>query len=594
MGIGFTVDTPLKVSQYGIDSVISIVDDILLERLRKMYCGKFELPYDEITNKTEDFRAKRVTSYLDLINDLAKKKFEEFKKAILEKGNDVKEYFNTLPSGSDIKQKFRDLMSGCPDLTEIGNWIKENLSMGSIDVNIMTKLDKANYVKNEKLPTAYNDAHAALRGYANSDLESSIILSAGMNPPLYAYFDQFDDFYPDENGKIKKKIVLKVSDYRSAYIQGRFLAKKGLWVSEYRVESGLNCGGHAFATDGYLMGPILAEFKEKRQDLIEVVHRILIEALAKKDRPVPTKELPLKVTAQGGIGTAEEHQFILDYYEVDSIGWATPFLLVPEVTNVDDPTRQQLVEAKEKDLYLSNVSPLGIPFNNLRRNTKDLRQAELISKGKPGSPCPKKFLVSNTEFTERTICTASREYQRTKLKELDNENLAPEEYQKRYEKIVAKSCICVGLGTSSLVINDLDTKIEGDGISICPGPNMAYFSKILSLNEMIDHIYGRANVITRTDRPNMYIKELNIYIKFLEDKIEDSKDEMTSKQEKYLLKFVGNLDAGIDYYKKLFTELKHAFKETKSKIMSDLDESRKALSLLRSEIETLAIVETKS
>ena len=31
MGIGFTIDTPLKVSPYGMDSVISLVDDILLE-----------------------------------------------------------------------------------------------------------------------------------------------------------------------------------------------------------------------------------------------------------------------------------------------------------------------------------------------------------------------------------------------------------------------------------------------------------------------------------------------------------------------------------------------------------------------------------
>jgi len=61
MGIGFTVDTPLKVSKYGIDSVISIVDDILLEKLWKMYSTKFNLPYKEITNKVEDFRAKRIT-----------------------------------------------------------------------------------------------------------------------------------------------------------------------------------------------------------------------------------------------------------------------------------------------------------------------------------------------------------------------------------------------------------------------------------------------------------------------------------------------------------------------------------------------------
>ncbi len=53
MGIGFTVDTPLKVSQYGIDSVISLVDDILLEKLRKMYLKKYEIPYQEISEKIE-------------------------------------------------------------------------------------------------------------------------------------------------------------------------------------------------------------------------------------------------------------------------------------------------------------------------------------------------------------------------------------------------------------------------------------------------------------------------------------------------------------------------------------------------------------
>src|SRR5210317_2136905 len=79
MGIGFTIDTPLKVAQYGMDSVISLVDDILLEKLRKMYSEKFEMPYHEITDKIDDFRAKRVTSYLNLISDMADKKFESLK-----------------------------------------------------------------------------------------------------------------------------------------------------------------------------------------------------------------------------------------------------------------------------------------------------------------------------------------------------------------------------------------------------------------------------------------------------------------------------------------------------------------------------------
>src|SRR5690606_2185362 len=212
-------------------------------------------------------------------------------------------------------------------------------------------------IKNEKLPIEYNDAHAALRGYAQSKLSSSVILSAGMNPRLYSYMENFEDFFPDENGILKKKVVLKVSDYRSALIQGKFLAKKGIWVSEYSIESGVNCGGHAFATDGYLLGPILAQFRDNTEELIQSVHNLLINALSDKNKFVPSSPLPVKITAQGGVGTAEEHQFLLDQYQIDSVGWGTPFLLVPEATTVDNDTLEKLVKAKEEDLYLSDISP---------------------------------------------------------------------------------------------------------------------------------------------------------------------------------------------------------------------------------------------
>ena len=591
MGIGFTIDTPLKVSQYGINSVISLVDDILLEKLRKMYCGKHKIPYDEISEKVEDFRAKRITSYLNLIKRLAEKNFEELKNSIHKKEDKIKEFFHMLPDSSEIKREFKNLASKYLHISEIENWIKENLSMGSIDVNIMTKLDKENYNKNEKLSAEYNDAHAALRGFANSDLVSSIVFSAGINPKLYSYITQFEDFYPDENGFIKKKIILKVSDYRSAQIQGNFLAKKGLWVSEYRIESGLNCGGHAFATDGYLMGPILAEFRDRRKELNQTLYSVLVNSLSEKNRSIPPNELPIKITAQGGVGTAEEHQFLLDHYKVDSVGWGTPFLLVPEVTNVDDNTRNKLTKAKEEDLYLSSISPLGVPFNTLKGNTKDDERLENIAKGRPGSSCPKKYLVSNKEFTERSICSASRQYQNLKLKELEDKNLSTTEYQEQYEKIVDKSCICVGLGTSSLLTNNLETKVEGSGVSICPGPNMAYFSKIMSLKEITDHIYGRLNVITRTDRPNMFIKELKIYLEFLKNKLDEFKENMNDKHEKYLLNFADNLKEGINYYDDLFSQLKDKFEDTKANIIKDLEICKSYLHHLKLEIENLSLVQ---
>src|SRR5690606_10807648 len=112
---------------------------------------------------------------------------------------------------------------------------------------------------------------------------SALVLSAGFNPSLYSYLASFDDFLPDENHQINKKIILKVSDFRSALIQSKFLAKKGLWVSEFRIEFGLNCGGHAFATEGYLLGPILEEFKNRRSELLESMELNYTEGLSAMD-----------------------------------------------------------------------------------------------------------------------------------------------------------------------------------------------------------------------------------------------------------------------------------------------------------------------
>ncbi len=584
MGLAFTVDSPFKVAHYGIDSVISISDDELIEKMRKLYSELFEIPYNEITKKIDDYRAKRITSYLNLINELVENKFNELKSNTLEKADEIKKYFNLLPDTSNIKKEFKNLTDKYFNFNDISNWLKENLQRGSIDVNIMTKLDKEYYRDGEKLPVEYNDAHAAFRGFANSDLESSIVLSAGMNPRLYGYITKFEDFYPDESGKIKKKITLKVSDYRSALIQGKFLAKKGIWISEYRIESGLNCGGHAFATDGYLMGPILEEFKLHRKEFTKEIFEILKKSLQSQNRIVPKSILPIKITAQGGVGTAKEHNFLLEHYEVDSVGWGSPFLLVPEATTVDQDTREKLIAAKEEDIYLSDISPLGVPFNSLRTDTKEKEKQELIAKGRPGSPCPKQHLLFNSEFTEKPICTASRQYQRLKIKELKQENLPEKEFKKQYDKITAKACLCVGLGTTALVNYDMERKIEGDAVLVCPGPNTAYFNKETSLQEMTDHIYGRANVLDRKDRPNMFIKELSLYLDFLKNKIEETKENLTEKQIKYFTKFIMNIRDGIKYYNELFSDSVNIFHDKKDEIFSALNAAEEELNSLEMQV----------
>lgn len=594
MGLGFTIDTPLKVAQYGIDSVISLGDDILLEKLRKLFCTTYDLPYDYISEKDADCRARRITSYLNLMNKLVSDQFEKFKKLAPKNEVLMRKYLNMLPDGSALHHEFKNFLEKLPSPKELSKWIDKHLAVGSIDVNIMTKVDKETYAENQRLPQEYNQAHSALRGYAESDLASSIIFSAGLNPRLYSYIEQFEDFYPTKNGELKKKIVLKVSDYRSALIQGKFLAKKGLWVSEYRIESGLNCGGHAFATDGFLLGPILAEFKDKREEITQTVQEIYLDALSRKSRTLPEVDMSIKISAQGGVGTYDEHQFLLDHFDIDSVGWGSPFLLVPEATVVDDTTLNKLLEAREDDLYLSHTSPLGVPFNNLRKSTKEKEKKDLIAKGKPGSPCFKKFLAFDREFSDKGLCSASRKYQNLKLKELSKENLTPQEYQKRFDEIVDKECLCTGLGSSALIVHNLDTTIEGDAVSICPGPNIAYFSRIMSLQDITNHIYGRNNMITRSDRPNMFVKELKIYLDYLKDKVQSFHHSPSSKQGKHLVTFVQNLNSGIEYYKDLFSNLKHDENGQSHTILKDLKKCQGILDALHKKLECTLTMATST
>ena len=579
MGIGFTIDTPVRVAQYGISSVISLVDDVLIEKMRAFHCKKMNLPFVAIGKKEEDFRARRITSYLNLMDQIVKKKFEALKAAPFEKGSRIIRYLEMLPDDSGLKHVYHQLLQTKDRETvkKMQNWLRAHLSVGSIDVNIMTKLDKVNFKGEAELPVAYNDAHAALRGFARSDLHASIVLSAGINPRLYGYMAHFEDFYPDENGFLKKGIILKVSDYRSALIQGKFLAKRGLWVSEYRIESGLNCGGHAFASDGVLMGPILEEFKAHKEKLIHTTHGLLVQALKHKNKSFCESPLDLKITVQGGITTCKEQNFLSKYYNAVSVGWGSPFLLVPEVSNVDPTSLRLLSEAQEKDLYLSDISPIGVPFNSVRGNTKDAEKQRLIESGRPGSACPKKYLVSNNEFTERAICTASRQYQHKKIVELEQKSLDPKEHERALSKIVEKSCICVGLGTAALLVNDLDTTTEGKSVSVCPGPTIAYFSKIASLQEMVDHIYGRISILNEGDRPNMFIKELDMYVDYLRSMVEESLKPLREKQIKYFKSFQNNLQEGIDYYKNLFADVIEESKSVKDALLSELEKREKAL-----------------
>lgn len=580
MGLAFTIDSPIKVARFGISSVISIIEDRLIEMMRKHYYPVAGMEYYPISTQEEDYRARRITDYLNLVNKIVQMQIEKLRQSAFAANSEIVKYFEMLPEESSLKQFYRKMlhMKNAAIKSKMESFLRSQIKPGSIDVNIMTKIDRNYHDKSGKIVENNSDAVAALRGYAKSDLtNSSVVFSAGMNPRLYNYLEECSEFAADDNGNFEKKIIIKVSDYRSAIIQGKYLAKKGVWVSEFRIESGLNCGGHAFATEGSLMGPILEEFKSKKQELTETLFEIYSAALKKKGGSTSGSAPPITFSAQGGIGTYEEDRFLHTYYHIDSTGWGTPFLLVPEATTVDEETLKLLCAAKQKDVVLSHASPLGVRFHYLKGTSAEKEKLSRIQKGKPGSPCPEKYLSFNTEFTEEPICTASHKYQELKIAQLKSLHLPAGEYEKHLNGVLVKECLCIGLSNAASICYKEPLIKKLNAVTICPGPNIANFSKVVSLQTMTDHIYGRKNIMTNPARPHMFIAELRLYINYLKEELEeDMRSGHFSKRIKYYVSFYQNLIDGIHYYRRL-----------KGITGTSLDEFHKALKEAEMELDIL-------
>jgi hypothetical protein len=557
MGLAFTIDSPIKVARYGINSVISIIEDNLIELMRKHYYQKTKRSFTPIRPNEDDYRARRISDYLNLVSDIIRVQMEDLRNSVFEAGSEISKYFEMLPGNSPLWHAYQRMTrtDSQVERQSLDQYLRSQIRPGRIDVNIMTKVDRNNYGKDGSLLTDSSDAVAALRGYATSNLiNSSIVFSAGLNPRLFNYLEKFSTFDAKGHGLFDKEVIIKVSDYRSALIQGKYLAKKGIWVSEFRIESGLNCGGHAFATDGTLLGPILEEFKIKRVELVASLHQLYRPAAVAKGVAVFDDPHPIRITAQGGVGTFEEGSFLTTRYDLQSIGWGTPFLLCPEATTVDDETLNLLSAAGEEDVILSKASPLGVRFNYLKGTSGQRERLLRVTQGRPGSPCTEKHLVSNTEFSEVPLCSASHAYQKRKIEQLRSLNLSPDQYAKQYSDVVSKECLCIGLSNSAIHKYGLPSFKKLEAVSMCPGPNIAYFSKVATLQQMTDHIYGRSGLIDEESRPHMFTKELILNIRYLEEQILELA-EPDKKATRDLLQFSTNLLKGIGYYRELSSEI---------------------------------------
>ena len=347
MGTGFMIDAPLRVAKYGISSVISLVDDVLIEQMRQFHCEQEGEPYEEIAER----RRGRPRPPHHGLPESARSPGPPAGRARCRPRPSSRAARSPATSRCCPSRRCRETTARC--------WRRPTPDERSRRQDQLRAAGRARQHRREhhvegrpRHLSQRREAAAAIQrrlgGPARLSPRARLPRRSSSRPASIrgctATPPSSPTSSPTNTAALKKKIILKVSDYHSAAVQGKFLAKRGLWVSEYRIESGLNCGGHAFATKGLLLGPILEEFQQKKRRTRRATARDLRQG-AGRARPTPAEPTPPRPFAspcKAASAPPTKTLLLREHYGVDGTGWATPFLLVPEVTNVDD---EHLAEA---------------------------------------------------------------------------------------------------------------------------------------------------------------------------------------------------------------------------------------------------------
>ena len=99
---------------------------------------------------------------------------------------------------------------------------------------------------------------------------------------------------------------------------------------------------------------------------------------------------------------------------------------------------------------------------------------------------------------------------------------------------------------------------------------------------MVDHIYGKIDLLNENNRPHMFIKELDLNVDYFKRLIAESIPESPSK---ILEKYQRNLLKGVDYYMNLFRKQKSYFTDIKTQILSSLQDRKKVLTSLLEQVD---------
>ena len=111
---------------------------------------------------------------------------------------------------------------------------------------------------------------------------------------------------------------------------------------------------------------------------------------------------------------------------------------------------------------------------------------------------------------------------------------------------------------------------------------------------MVDHINGNSNITQNKNRPHFFIKELNLYVKYFKDMVEETIIDLNDKQTKIISAFAENLNTGISYYKSIFEEMSDYFVESRNTIQQELHQNQEKLKEIYEEFERSVIPQTSN
>jgi hypothetical protein len=114
--------------------------------------------------------------------------------------------------------------------------------------------------------------------------------------------------------------------------------------------------------------------------------------------------------------------------------------------------------------------------------------------------------------------------------------------------------------------------------AVCCGLSITDFNRVYTLDEMVDHIYGRQPIELRRDRPNMFIRELSLYVAFYKSQLVKNELRVFTLSDRYFSDFTNGLLSGIEHYRRMPSRLKD----------DEKDAFLRSLTVLEGQVLTLA------